>query len=228
MNLEQPAALDKTRYVQWGKAPSNYAVIWLHGLGASSDDFPPVVPHLGLDENLSIQFVFPHAPTRPITINGGMPMPAWYDIKGLDVNDRVDREGIIDSMKTLEWHIADLQEQGIPSENIIVAGFSQGGAVSYYSLLRSGQKFAGVLLLSTYMPFPDEAAKVQNLINAETPVFIGHGTFDPVVTFNMGESSMQTLKSLSYDIEWKTYPIQHNVDLNELQDIGRWINALFK
>jgi len=227
MSLNKPAKFEQTRYVTWGDEPAQFAVIWLHGLGASSDDFPPVVPYLDLDKSLNIQFVFPNAPDRPVTINGGMQMPAWYDIKSFDIEGRVDREGIVDSMQTLEWHIAQLNEQGIPSEQIIIAGFSQGGAVSYYTLLRSQSTFAGAMLLSTYMPFEHEAAEVKQAANAATPVFAAHGTHDPVVTFDLGEGSVKALQALEYLVEWKTYPIDHSVSMDEIKDIGRWINGVF-
>lgn len=227
MNPAVPEKIEQTRYVQWGQQTPEYGVIWLHGLGASSDDFPPVVSHLGLDKSLNIQFIFPHAPDRAVTINGGMRMPAWYDIKSLSMNERVDREGIADSLDTVLWHVNWLKEKGVPSERIIIAGFSQGGAVSYYGLLRAQQKFAGILLLSTYMPFMEEAAEAKQPINQNTPVFVGHGSNDPVVPITMGDSSADKLQELSYQLTRKVYPMEHSVSLDEINDIGKWMNDVF-
>lgn len=204
-----------------------HAVIWLHGLGASADDFPPVVPYLQLQEQRAIRFVFPQAPTRPITINGGMHMPGWYDIAGTSIDDKEDREGMQQSQGILEQLISEQIAQGVPAGNIIVAGFSQGGAVAYYTALRSQHQLAGVLALSTYLPFAPESASEQSRANLNTPIFSAHGEMDPMVPLPMGQQSAEALRALGYTVEWKTYRMAHEVVMEELVDIGAWINRVF-
>ena len=204
-----------------------HAIIWLHGLGASSNDFPPIVPELGLDKDRPIRFVFPQAPDRPITINGGMRMPGWYDIKGVDIGDKQDAVGMAESKALLDGLIQETIDLGIPSTNIIVAGFSQGGAVAYHTAIRSQYKLAGVLALSTYLPFAELVEAEQSKINLQTPIFASHGTFDPVVPAQLGKSSVDTLTALGYQVNWQTYPMQHQVVMEQMTDIGEWINQLF-
>ena len=207
-----------------GSGEIRNAIIWLHGLGASSNDFPPVVPELGLNPERAIRFIFPQAPDRPITINGGMVMPGWYDIKGTDIADKEDADGMAESQAILEGLIESQVSQGIPSENIIIAGFSQGGAVAYHTGLRTKHKLAGVLALSTYLPFSASAEAEQNGINKSTPILANHGTYDPVVPIQLGKMSADLLKNLGYPLEWKEYPMQHQVMIEQIKDIGEWIN----
>lgn len=204
-----------------------HAVIWLHGLGATANDFPGVVPELGLDAERSIRFIFPQAPNRPVTINGGMSMPAWYDIKGVDIADKQDSIGMAESFTTLEALIQSQVSLGIPSENIIIAGFSQGGAVTYHTGVRTKHKLAGMLTLSTYLPFAEQVAQEQSGANADTAIFASHGTADPVVPVHLGKMSVDKLKELGYPIDWKTYPMQHNVIMEQIKEIGAWINNAF-
>jgi len=210
-----------------GTEKPTHAIIWLHGLGASANDFPPVVEHLGLHNSPSIRFIFPQAPDRPISINNGYVMPGWYDIKGLDMKDKQDREGIEQSRTIVENIIEDQIAKGIPANNIILAGFSQGGAVSYYTALRTEHRLAGVLAMSTYLVFPDESQAEQSGINKAIPVFASHGTQDTVVPVGLGEQSAQTISSLGYTVTWKTYPMEHEVAMAQIKDIGRWVNAVF-
>lgn len=204
-----------------------HAIIWLHGLGATANDFPPIVPHLGLDPSRAIRFIFPQAPDRPITINGGYVMPGWYDIRGLDLSSKEDREGIEQSRAMVEQLISKQIELGVPANNIILAGFSQGGAVSYYTTARSEHKLAGLLALSTYLVFMDQTESEQSKVNLNTPVFSSHGTQDSVVPLALGQQSVEYLQDLGYSVAWQTYPMAHEVSLPQIKAIGEWINQIF-
>lgn len=210
-----------------GKGEATHAVIWLHGLGASADDFPPVIPELGLSANRSIRFIFPQAPDRAITINNGMRMPGWYDIKGMSLEDKQDAQGMAESQATVEALIDQQIAMGIPSDNIILAGFSQGGAVTYFTGIRSSKKLAGLLTMSTYLPFDQDTTKERSEVNTSTPIFASHGTHDQVVPMSMGQSSVEHLKELGYKIDWKTYRMEHQVVMEQIKDIGHWINKVF-
>lgn len=227
MANEQTTA-DKTIELVHGTGDVEHAIIWLHGLGASSNDFPPIVPELGLAAGRAIRFVFPQAPNRPITINGGMVMPGWYDIKGMRIQDKQDAEGMRQSQAMLEALIQQQVAQGVPSENIILAGFSQGGAVAFHTFLRSQHKFAGMLNLSTYLPFSDTVNVEQTKVNLASPIFVSHGTVDPVVPIALGENSVTLLRELGYQVTWKTYPMEHQVMMPQIVEIGQWINSVFK
>jgi phospholipase/carboxylesterase len=202
-------------------------VIWLHGLGATADDFVPVIPHLGLSESLSIRFIFPQAPDRPITVNGGYIMPGWYDIKGMEITDKEDLQGMTQSRNTLDALIAEQVAKGVPSDNILLAGFSQGGAVAYYTGIRSSHKLAGILALSTYLPFLSLAREEHTGVNLASPILAMHGQYDPVVPLSAGKLSADGLKALGYSVEWREYPMEHTVILEQLEDIGVWINRIF-
>lgn len=210
-----------------GAGEVTHAIIWLHGLGATANDFPPIVPQLGLDEARTIRFIFPQAPQRPITINGGMHMPGWYDIKGMSIADKQDAVGMAESQATLNELVESQIAAGIPAHNIIIAGFSQGGAVAYFSAVRSELKLAGVLALSTYLPFAEDTESKQSKVNQSTPIFASHGTHDPVVPISLGKASVDSLTELGYQVLWKTYPMEHTVVLEQIQDIGSWINTVF-
>lgn len=205
-----------------------HAIIWLHGLGATANDFPPIVPYLELNPDIPIRFIFPQAPNRPITINNGLTMPGWYDIKGVDLASKEDREGVDESKTIVEKLITQQIEQGIPAGNIILAGFSQGGAVAYYTGSRSNQALAGVLALSTYVVFLNETEAEQSGKNKNTPIFATHGTQDGVVPLPLGQLSAEHMQSLGYSVKWKTYPMQHEVSMPQIKDIGAWINDIFK
>lgn len=211
-----------------GEGTPTHAIIWLHGLGATANDFPPVVPYLGLNKTPAIRFLFPQAPNRPITVNGGAVMPGWYDIKGMDIADKEDLDGMTESESILASLVQQQVDLGIPSENIILAGFSQGGAVAYYTGIRFPQKLGGILALSTYLPFVAQAKQEQSGSNFTTPVMAMHGSYDPVVPLALGKGSADALTNLGYTVEWKTYAMEHNVIPEQLTHIGAWINGVFK
>lgn len=222
-----PAMQNNKIELQFGQGEPQHAIIWLHGLGATADDFPPIVPELGLDESRPIRFIFPQAPTRPITINNGMQMPGWYDIKGMDIADKQDAQGMAESQAIVEGLIAEQLEQGIPASNMILAGFSQGGAVIYHSGLRHSAKLAGLLAMSTYLPFADNVPEERTAANQETPIFASHGSLDPVVPIQLGQLSVDALVKLGQPVKWSTYPMAHQVSFEQIKDIGTWINEVF-
>lgn len=198
------------------------AVIWMHGLGASGHDFEPVVPELGLSSDLAVRFVFPHAPQIPVTINGGMVMPAWYDILEMSLERKVDVEQIQKSAQHINDLITREIERGVLPENIVIAGFSQGGAIAYQVALTHPQKLAGLLALSTYLAIDD--AENFSDANAKLPVKIDHGTQDPVVPVILGQRAGDSLKQLGYPVEFTTYPMAHQVCLPQIKAIGQWLN----
>jgi len=206
--------------IETGETPTA-AVIWLHGLGASGHDFEPVVPELGLPEDTAVRFIFPHAPNLPVTINGGMSMPAWYDIKAMDIDRVVDTEQLRASADAVAKLVEQQKHKGIPPERIIIAGFSQGGAVAYELGLSYPERFGGVLALSTYFATADTVERSE--ANADVPISVYHGTFDPMVPESLGVRSVETLKEMGYDPSYRTFPMEHSVCLEEIQDIGRFI-----
>lgn len=228
MAMQTTTRDDGTIELIHGKGDPTHAIIWLHGLGATSGDFPPIVPELGLRASPTIRFVFPQAPNRPVTVNGGMVMPAWYDIKGVDIKDKQDAQGMQESQAFLQALVQQQIALGIPSEHIILAGFSQGGAVAYHTFVRSERRLAGMLNLSTYLPFAENVKVEQSGVNLKTPIFASHGTFDPVVPLALGEMSVTRLRELGYAVTWETYPMQHQVVMEQIQEIGRWINSVFE
>jgi len=197
------------------------AVIWLHGLGASGDDFAPIVPHLQLPENLATRFVFPHAPSRPVTINGGMVMPAWYDILSMDIDRKIDNAQIVESAQQVTALIEREIERGVPADKIVLAGFSQGGAVAYQAALEFDQSLAGLMTLSTYFATHD-TVNVHSA-NAALTIFVSHGTQDPVVPEELGQKAVSHLEDKGFSPVYKTYPMQHEVNLEQIQDIGAWL-----
>jgi phospholipase/carboxylesterase len=203
--------------------PARHAVIWLHGLGADGHDFPPIVPELQLDPALAIRWVFPHAPSIPVTINGGMVMPAWYDINTLDLHQRHDEDGIRTSAERLTRLIERENERGVPTERVLLAGFSQGGAIALHTALRYPDRLAGVIGLSTYLVLRDELEAERSAANDGIPVFMAHGTLDPMVAHDRGQASCARLQELGYAVEWHEYPMMHQVCLEEIRDLGAWI-----
>lgn len=197
------------------------AVIWLHGLGASGHDFEPVVPELGLRSDLAVRFVFPHAPNIPVTINGGMVMPAWYDILEMSLERKVDVAQIEKSAAAINDLINREVERGVPHQNIVIAGFSQGGAVAYQVALTQPAPLAGLLALSTYLAIDDAASFIQN---KQLPIKIDHGAQDPVVPIILGQRATDSLTAAGYDVDFSTYPMAHQVCLPQLQAIGQWLN----
>jgi phospholipase/carboxylesterase len=204
------------------------AVIWLHGLGADGHDFAPIVPELVARDWPSIRFVFPHAPKRPVTINGGMPMRAWYDIKGTQIADRQDEAGIRESMQQLDALIAREIERGIPASKILLAGFSQGAAMVLSGGLRHAQRLAGVMALSGYLPLEQQLAAERSPANADVPVFMAHGSVDAVVPQTLGMRSRDFLRQLGYSIDWHSYSMAHQVCAQEVADIRNWMTARLK
>jgi len=206
--------------------PATSVVIWLHGLGASGDDFVPVVPELNLPNECAIRFIFPESSSIPVTINGGLVMPAWYDILAMDVKREVDEIQLRASAQQITRIIDQQIENGIASDNIIVAGFSQGGAVAYETALTYPKPLAGLLALSTY--FATENSIELNSVNRKIPVRIMHGDFDPMVVPVLGLSAKEKLTKLGYDVTYSTYPMEHNVSLEEIADISQWLQQVLK
>ncbi|MDH3282781.1 MAG: alpha/beta hydrolase [Gammaproteobacteria bacterium] len=218
--------IEELEYIQRqnGNQPE-YAVIWLHGLGADGHDFEPIVPALKIPTDPVVRFVFPHAPMRPVTINGGMVMRAWYDITGMEMVRNEDTAGIEQSAAQVRSLIAEQNRDGIPTARIILAGFSQGGAIALHTGLRYAEPLAGIMALSTYVPLKERLAQDATAANLGTPVFMAHGTYDPVIPLALGDESRKLLQQLGYAVEWRTYPMQHAVNPEEIDDIGRWLRA---
>lgn len=200
----------------------NAGVIWLHGLGADGYDFVPLVPQLRFPVGCEPRFVFPHAPVTPVTINSGMRMRAWYDIFGFSPDEREDDPGIRRSVARIEQLIRREQEGGIPASRIVIAGFSQGGAIALHTGLRHGEALAGILSLSAWLPLRDTLREASPA-NRATPILMCHGTHDPLVPIELAESSREVLTAQGYAVEWKTYPMQHQVCPQEVADIGSWL-----
>ena len=211
--------------VETSAAP-RYAVIWLHGLGADGSDFEPVIPHLGLAATPAIRFVFPHAPEMPVTCNGGYIMPAWYDIISLEPESRrIDEAGIVRSRDAIRALIARENLRGIPSERIVLAGFSQGGAVAYATALTHAEPLAGLIALSTYLPVTDLVRAEASEANRRIPIFVAHGTEDDVVSPALGRAAFDFLTDEGYRPVWHDYPMSHAVCLEEIIAIGEWLKA---
>ena len=204
-----------------------YSVIWLHGLGADGHDFEPIVPFLGLPPDTSVRFIFPHALMRPVTVNGGAVMRAWYDIIEISTSKGQDEPGIRHSAGKVRALIDFEVSRGIPASRIILAGFSQGGAMALHVALRYPEKLAGIMALSAYLLFPERLQSEASKANSRTPVFIGHGTQDPVVPFPLGQAVRSVLQAGSWPVEWHSYPIPHSVSQPEIADIGGWMQGCF-
>ena len=202
------------------------AVIWLHGLGADGNDFVPLVNELDLSGLPGIRFVFPHAKTMPVTINGGYVMRAWYDITGAELTRREDEGGLRASQRDVEALIAREKARGIPASRIILAGFSQGCAMTLQTGLRHPEKLAGMLCLSGYLPLATVAGQERTPESLATPIFMAHGTHDNVVPFARARESKEVLAALGYQVEWHEYPMQHSLCLEEVQDISKWIRKV--
>lgn len=200
------------------------SVIWLHGLGANGHDFEPIVPELKLPANLPVRFIFPHAPEIPVTINGGYIMPAWYDILEMDVERKVDEAQLVASAESVR-HLIDREvERGIPGSKIVIAGFSQGGAVAYHCALTYQQPLAGLLALSTYLATNNSIQT--SVANQSLPIQIMHGTLDPVVPVSLGRKAADLLVERGYSVKYRDYPIEHNVSLPEINDISQWLQTV--
>lgn len=204
-----------------------WAILWLHGLGADGNDFAPIVPQLLRPGWPDIRFVFPHAPMRPVTINAGMRMRAWYDIRSLSLEQRSDEAGVRESIVALEALIAREQERGIDAQRVILAGFSQGGAIVLATALRRTQGVAGVMALSTYLPLAAQTAAEATAAGRATPIFMAHGSYDPVVPLALGERSRDALRALGVAVDWHTYPMPHAVCADQIADMSAWLDRRF-
>lgn len=213
-----------------GPSPT-WTVLWLHGLGADGNDFAPIVPELLRPQWPAIRFVFPHAPVRAVTINNGMRMRAWYDIVGMDFADRADDAGVAQSVAQVESLIAREAGRGVPASRVVLAGFSQGGAVALAAGVRRQAPLGGIVALSTYLPMNPQAAErlLHEISPAATsqPVFMAHGLSDPVVPLAAGQASADRLRALGLDVEWHPYPMAHQVCAQEILDLGDWLTQRF-
>ncbi len=203
---------------------ARHSVIWLHGLGADGHDFEPIVEQLSLAE--PVRFIFPHAPSMPVTINNGMVMPAWYDIRNMRIDQQQDEAGIHASAQAIIRLLEHEQAQGIESQNILLAGFSQGGAIALHTGLRYHKPLAGIMGLSTYLPLAEKLATERSEENRNTPIKLAHGSQDPVVPLQLAEMSQQALNQLGYDTELQVYPMEHSVCPEEVDQITKWFSAL--
>jgi phospholipase/carboxylesterase len=201
-------------------------VIWLHGLGADGHDFEPIVPELVRPGERALRFVFPHAPVRPVTLNGGYPMRAWYDIMALEGGAAQDEAGIRASQQTIATLIARENERGIATEHIVLAGFSQGGALALYAGTRYPQRLAGIMGLSCYLLQGARLEAERTAANLSTPVFMAHGSQDPVVAPVLGEEARRQLLAAGYAVEWHSYSMPHSVSPQEVADIGAWVRRV--
>lgn len=216
--------------IETGKNPAA-SVIWMHGLGADGNDFVPIVNELELDGTPAIRFVFPHAPMRPVTINNGYVMRAWYDVSFGDLEGQsrlADERGVRESQAHITALIEREARRGVAAEHTVLAGFSQGGAIALQTGLRHPRKLAGVMALSTYLPLAESLPQEAAPANKPTPVFMAHGTYDPVVPLMMGAGSMTVLTGLGYAVEWRQYPMPHSVCPEEIEDIGDWLRRVLK
>ena len=222
--MTTPTLLDCVEH-ETGPQPT-HSVIWLHGLGADGHDFAPIVPELQLPASLAVRFVFPHATIQPVTINGGMAMRSWYDILTPNLVKREDETGIRVSEQAIQALIARENARGIPSSRIVLAGFSQGCAMTLHTGIRFKEKLAGLMGLSGYLPLIDMAAHEREPVNAATPIFLAHGTHDPVVTLERAEASRAKLVDLGYQVQWHTYPMPHSVCAQEIDDISSFLQSV--
>ena len=222
----------ETVEIETGNAAAVGSVIWLHGLGADGHDFEPIIPELRLPDALPLRFVFPHAPVRPVTLNGGMAMRAWFDIYSLDREGPADEVGIRQSGALLDELIQREQQRGIDPSRIVVAGFSQGGAIALHSALRFPARLAGLMVLSSYLPmqsaFRAEVIDNPATANQELPIFVAHGNFDPVLPLEWGRASADLLIESGFSVEWRDYPMAHAVCAEEIDDIRNWLLAVYR
>lgn len=202
------------------------SVIWLHGLGADGNDFVPIIPELRLPSNPAIRFIFPSAPSMPVTVNGGYVMPAWYDIVGRNLMDQEDADGIKQSAASIIQLIEHEVQRGIDYQHIVLAGFSQGCAMALYIGLRLPHQLAGIIALSGYLPLALSLNIEKHIANQSTPIFMAHGTYDPVVVLDRAQASLALLEKLGYPVDWNEYPMEHSVNPEELADISRFLQEV--
>jgi phospholipase/carboxylesterase len=222
MTADTPSDLLDCIEHETGPQPT-HAVIWLHGLGADGNDFAPIVPELRLPATPAVRFIFPHAPVQPVTINGGMRMRSWYDILVLDLVRQEDAAGIRRSEAAVRALIARENARGIPTSRIILAGFSQGCAMTLHTGLRLPEQLAGMVGLSGYLPLRDLAEAERHGANARTPIFLAHGEHDPVVDIARATASRDALQALGHDVRWHSYPMQHSVCAEEIADLRSFL-----
>ncbi len=213
--------------IETGPSPTA-CVIVLHGLGADGNDFVPVANELRLDGVGPVRFVFPHAPVRPVTLNNGYPMRAWYDILGVDLVRREDEAGLRESMAAVEALIAREKQRGIAASRLVLAGFSQGCAMALMTGVRHAERLAGIVGLSGYLPLAAATAAERSQASALTPVFMGHGQQDTIVTLNRGRDARDALLALGYTVQWHDYPMAHSVCASEIADLGRWLSGVLQ
>ena len=210
-----------------GAAPKG-SVIWMHGLGADCWDFVPVVKELALPAELPLRFIFPQAPSRPISINNGQVMPGWYDISMAELHRKPDEAGVRASQAAINQLIEREIVRGIAAEKIVLAGFSQGGAIALQTGLCYREALGGIMALSTYLTLEDSLAAEATIANANIPILMAHGTQDPLIPLALAQSSRAKMQARGYKIEWREYPMPHSVCMEEIQDIGVWLQARFK
>ena len=208
-----------------GNQPSR-TVLWMHGLGADGNDFVPIVRELNLPPSIPVRFIFPHAPMRPVTVNGGFVMRAWYDVANSDLSQYEDETGLRNSQQAIEALIDRENERGIAPGNIVLAGFSQGGAIALQSGLRYPKKLAGIMALSCYLPLAQMLAAEAHHTNSATPIFMAHGNHDPVIPMMLAEASRKQLLESGYAVEWHEYPMAHSVCVEEIADISGWLKRV--
>lgn len=206
--------------------PANASIIWLHGLGATGHDFEPIVPELRLPELFAVRFVFPHAPSRAITVNNGYVMPAWFNILSFERGHPVDESGIQQSITTIHSLIRREEQRNIPSHRILLAGFSQGGVIAIHAALRYPKPLCGIMALSTYLPLTAELTEAQHHANRAIPIFIAHGRYDPVLPLPMGQAAYQYLHAQGYAAAWHEYSMGHHVCDEEITDLSQWLKTL--
>jgi phospholipase/carboxylesterase len=204
------------------------AVIWMHGLGADGHDFEPIVPEIDLREGLDVRFVFPHAPMRPVTINGGAVMRAWYDVTGLGGVRREDEAGVRESQRDIGALVESEKKRGLSPGQILLAGFSQGGAMALQTGLRHPERLAGLVVLSSFLPLADKVGAEASLANRNLPIFMAHGTHDPLIPLSRGHESRDRLLALGYRIEWHEYPMPHSVCAEEIADLSAWLRGVLR
>jgi phospholipase/carboxylesterase len=215
----------ETVHVETGTKP-RFTIIWMHGLGADGHDFEPLVPEL-VDASLPpLRFVFPHAPVRPVTINNGYAMRAWYDIIGIDRRSAEDFKGIGETADSIAGLIHREHARGIASDRIVLAGFSQGGAMALHLATRHPDRFAGIIALSTYLPLAAELSRSRATANLATPIFMAHGTQDPVVPYPLGDESRRLLEAAGFSVEWHGYPMPHSLCEQEVGDLRGWLKRV--
>ncbi len=223
MNSEQLSTIE----IQ-PEAEHKYSVIWLHGLGADGHDFEGLVPELHLTAKVHIHFIFPNAPIQPVTINGGMKMRSWYDILEMSLERKVDIAGIYQSAQLVGDLIKQEMALGVPSANILLAGFSQGGLVALHTGLRYPEPLAGIIALSTYLPTVGQLKDERSNANNAIPIFMAHGIIDPVVAVESGKAASDQLKEMDYTVEWHDYLMEHSLCIEEIEHISTFINSIFR